>query len=92
MLFHRHPLKEQSLESRTSDVSGTSCCNNNNRCGCDCQGPPGPRGCTGPTGATGPAGPVTSAAAVTDATGQTDVVTQFNQLLSSLRAAGILNS
>lgn len=61
MLFHRHPLKEQSLESRTSDVSGTSCCNNNNRCGCDCQGPPGPRGCTGPTGprgCPGPAGPI----------------------------------
>lgn len=50
MLFHRHPLKDQSLESLTSDVSGTSCCNNSNRCGCDCQGPPGPRGCTGPTG------------------------------------------
>ena len=38
MLFHRHPLKDQSLESLTSDVSGTSCCNNSNRCGCDCQG------------------------------------------------------
>ena len=184
MLFHRHPLKDQSFESLTSDVSGTSCCNNSNRCGCDCQAFPEPRGCTGPTwaqrlsrtawlyrtqgpqgepgiqgypgpigatgatgaigpqgpagvtgatGATGasgstgtcrsywtnwtypdlcrtcrsywtywtyldlpvphePAGPVTSAAAVADATGQTDVVTQFNQLLSSLRAAGILNS
>lgn len=61
MLFHRHPLKDQSLESLTSDVSGTSCCNNSNRCGCDCQGPPGPRGCTGPTGprgCPGPAGPI----------------------------------
>ena len=47
MLFHRHPLKDQSLESLTSDVSGTSCCNNSNRCGCDCQVRPGPRGCTG---------------------------------------------
>ena len=50
MLFHRHPLKDQSLESLTSDVSGTSCCNNSNRCGCDCQVRPGPRGCTGPAG------------------------------------------
>ena len=57
-----------------------------------CVGPTGATGPTGPTGATGPAGPVTSAAAVADAAGQTDVVTQFNQLLSSLRAAGILNS
>ena len=30
------------------------------------------------------------AAAVADATGQTDIVTQFNQLLANLRAAGLL--
>ena len=53
----------------------------------------GPTGAAGPTGATGPAGPsgtVTPAAAVADATGQTDIVTQFNQLLANLRAAGLL--
>ena len=44
MLFHRHPLKDQSFESLTSDVSGTSCCNNSNRCGCDCQARPATTG------------------------------------------------
>ena len=98
MLFSHHT-------SDDPELSGTSCCNNNNRCSCDCQGPQGPRGCPGPigpTGATGPAGPtgatgatgpsgtVAPAAAVADATGQTDIVTQFNQLLANLRAAGLL--
>ena len=46
----------------------------------------------GPTGPTGPAGTVTPAAAVTDATNTTDVVTQFNQLLANMRAAGLLSS
>ena len=50
----------------------------------------GPAGPTGATGATGPAGTVAPAAAVADATGQTDIVTQFNQLLANLRAAGLL--
>ena len=59
-------------------------------------GPIGPTGATGPagptgaTGATGPSGTVAPAAAVADATGQTDIVTQFNQLLANLRAAGLL--
>lgn len=53
-------------------------------------GPAGPIGPTGATGATGPAGTVAPAAAVADATGQTDIVTQFNQLLANLRAAGLL--
>lgn len=38
MLFSRHT-------SDDPELSGTSCCNNNNRCSCDCQGPQGPRGC-----------------------------------------------
>lgn len=95
MLFSRHT-------SDDPELSGTSCCNNNNRCSCDCQGPqgpqgepglqgyPGPVGPVGATGATGPAGTVAPAAAVADATGQTDIVTQFNQLLANLRAAGLL--
>ena len=114
MLFSRHT-------SDDPELSGTSCCNNNNRCSCDCQGPQGPRGCPGPTGprgCPGPVGPmgpqgpqgepglqgypgpvgpvgatagtVAPAAAVADATGQTDIVTQFNQLLANLRAAGLL--
>ena len=53
-------------------------------------GATGPTGSTGSTGATGPAGTVAPAAAVADATGQTDIVTQFNQLLANLRAAGLL--
>lgn len=52
MLFSRHT-------SDDPELSGTSCCNNNNRCSCDCQGPQGPRGCPGPTGPRGcPRGPV----------------------------------
>ena len=46
MLFSRHT-------SDDPELSGTSCCNNNNRCSCDCQGPQGPRGCPGPTGPRG---------------------------------------
>ena len=34
MLFSRHT-------SDDPELSGTSCCNNNNRCSCDCQGPQG---------------------------------------------------
>ena len=95
MLFSHHT-------SDDPELSGTSCCNNNNRCSCDCQGPqgpqgepglqgyPGPVGPVGATGATGPAGTVAPAAAVADATGQTDIVTQFNQLLANLRTAGLL--
>ena len=41
MLFSHHT-------SDDPELSGTSCCNNNNRCSCDCQGPQGPRGCPGP--------------------------------------------
>ena len=51
MLFSRHT-------SDDPELSGTSCCNNNNRCSCDCQGPQGPRGCPGPTGPRGCPGPV----------------------------------
>ena len=36
-------------------------------------------------------GTVLKGAAVTDATGETDIVTQFNALLASLRAAGIIS-
>ncbi|MCI9118927.1 MAG: collagen-like protein [Flavonifractor sp.] len=53
-------------------------------------GPTGPAGATGPKGPTGPAGEITAAAAVPNATGQPDVVVRFNQLLASLRAAGLL--
>jgi len=35
---------------------------------------------------------VTPAAAVANATSATDVVTQFNQLLENLRAAGLLGT
>ena len=59
-------------------------------------GPTGPAGAAGPTGPTGPAGPtgpsgpaVTPAAAVANAT-QNTLLTQFNQLLANLRAAGLL--
>ena len=51
MLFSRHT-------SNDPELSGASCCNNNNRCNCDCQGPQGPRGCPGPTGPRGCPGPV----------------------------------
>ena len=57
------------------------------------QGIPGPDGATGPTGPAGPTGPsgpaVTPAAAVANAT-QNTLLTQFNQLLANLRAAGLL--
>ncbi len=65
-------------------------------CATGATGPTGPAGAagvtgaTGPTGPTGPAGTVTPAAAVTDATGTGDIVTQFNELLANLRAAGLL--
>lgn len=59
-------------------------------------GPTGPAGAVGATGPTGPAGPtgpsgpaVTPAAAVANAT-QNTLLTQFNQLLANLRAAGLL--
>ena len=59
-------------------------------------GPTGPTGAAGATGPTGPAGPtgpsgpaVTPAAAVANAT-QNTLLTQFNQLLANLRAAGLL--
>ena len=56
-------------------------------------GPAGAAGATGPTGHAGPTGPsgpaVTPAAAVANAT-QNTLLTQFNQLLANLRAAGLL--
>ena len=52
----------------------------------------GPVGPVGPTGPTGPEATVTPAAAVADATDTTDVVTQFNELLANLRAAGLLET
>lgn len=45
-----------------------------------------------PKGDTGAAGTFTPASPVADATSTTDVVTQFNALLASLRAAGILST
>ena len=42
-----------------------------------------------PLGPTGPAGTVTPADAVADAADTTNLVTQFNQLLANLRAAGL---
>ena len=59
-------------------------------------GPTGPTGPTGPqgeTGPTGPAGEVTPAAAVADlpvTATLADVVDAFNELLASLRDAGLL--
>ena len=50
----------------------------------------GPAGATGATGPMGPAGTVGPAAAVADATGAADIVPQFNELLTNLRAAGLL--
>ena len=47
------------------------------------------QGPAGPTGPTGPAGEITPAAAVANAT-QSTLLTQFNALLASLRAAGLL--
>ena len=58
-------------------------------------GPTGPAGVTGATGATGPAGAVTAGPAVADipANSSIDVViTAFNQLLASLRQAGVIQS
>ena len=44
-----------------------------------------------PTGPTGPTGASPEAAAsVADATGADDIVAQFNELLNSLREAGLL--
>ena len=54
-------------------------------------GPTGATGATGPTGPTGPAGTVTPAANVAAAS-ETTIVTQFNQLLTNLIAAGLMNS
>lgn len=61
-------------------------------------GPTGPTGATGATGATGPTGPtgtVTPAEAVTDLAADASlptVITSFNELLGSLREAGLLGS
>ena len=62
------------------------------------QGPQGEAGATGPQGPIGPQGPagtVTPGTAVADleATAElSDVITQFNALLASLRAAGLLET
>jgi hypothetical protein len=53
-------------------------------------GPAGAVGAPGPTGPTGPAAEFTPAAAVPDASSAVDIVTAFNALLASLRAAGLL--
>ncbi len=64
-------------------------------------GPSGPTGATGatgptgPTGATGPTGTVTPAEAVADLAADASlptVITSFNELLGSLREAGLLGS
>ena len=61
-------------------------------------GPPGATGPTGPTGATGATGPtgtVTPAEAVADLAADASlptVITSFNELLGSLREAGLLGS
>ena len=67
-------------------------------------GPTGPTGATGATGATGPTGPagatgptgtVTPAEAVADLAADASlptVITRFNELLGSLREAGLLGS
>ena len=64
-------------------------------------GPTGPTGATGPTGptgatgATGPTGTVTPAEAVADLAADASlptVITSFNELLGSLREAGLLGS
>ena len=61
-------------------------------------GPTGPTGATGATGATGPTGPtgtVTPAEAVADLAADASlptVITSFNELLGSLREAGLLGS
>ena len=58
-------------------------------------GPVGPEGPIGPTGPTGPAGALVPGAAVADlpATATLDeVITSFNALLASLRAAGVIGA
>lgn len=59
-------------------------------------GPTGPTGDTGPTGATGPTGPgVTPGAAVNDlqpSAQLTEVIDAFNDLLASLRSAGVIST
>ena len=58
-------------------------------------GPTGPTGATGPTGPTGPTGTVTPAEAVADLAADASlptVITSFNELLGSLREAGLLGS
>ena len=54
-------------------------------------GPAGEAGAVGPTGPTGPTGASPEpAASVADATGADDIVARFNELLNSLREAGLL--
>ena len=58
-------------------------------------GPTGPTGATGATGPTGPTGTVTPAEAVADLAADASlptVITSFNELLGSLREAGLLGS
>ena len=58
-------------------------------------GATGATGPTGPTGATGPTGTVTPAEAVADLAADASlptVITSFNELLGSLREAGLLGS
>ena len=58
-------------------------------------GPIGLRGPAGATGATGPAGAVTAGPAVADIPSNSSidvVITAFNQLLASLRQAGVIQS
>ena len=56
-------------------------------------GPTGPTGATGPTGPTGAAGTITPAGAVANLADEdtlATVITRFNELLGSLREAGLL--
>ena len=56
-------------------------------------GPTGPTGATGPTGPTGAAGTITPAGAVANLADEDTlavVITRFNELLGSLREAGLL--
>ncbi len=62
---------------------------------CGGGGVTGPTGPTGATGATGPTGTVTPAEAVADLAADASlptVITSFNELLGSLREAGLLGS
>ena len=62
---------------------------------CGGGGVTGPTGPTGATGPTGPTGTVTPAEAVADLAAdasQPTVITSFNELLGSLREAGLLGS